>query len=632
MAPEFDPPSSIATAVYQVQMILLEQGASSERQLEAAASLLSQSDYSDVVTERAISDLCGYPLCARALAPSPSPSSTQPHYHISLSEHRVYDLLQHQKDAANFCSRACLIASRAFQATLSEQRPPNFHLTSAALQHIIHLFQLQDGGGPNKDASASASASPPPDSDFHIKVKDSNSIDPHVAIQDSIGPHDAIEGYVPKSNSNSNSHRHSSQALKPPPEEDIMDFTSDIIFGDASHDLSSSQTKLISDDISNKLHSIALGGDKLDKNKPKGKNSLSSKVSKAKPNKKLPSSEQRNSESGSGGENLQQNNSKLKSSLKKEGSSLGQRTQSQSVRWADEERGYAKESSEKSDVLSEEEAVRSLRLASAEACAAALSHAADIVSSSNSEVEDAVLEAGIVILPQLHNGTERDSEEKEVDTEEIERGVVKWPQKPVLLETDMFEVDDSWHDTPPEGFNLDLSPFGTIWMAIFGWVTRSTVCFTYGHDESLSEEFSEVEGREYPRKVVLNDGQSAEIRKALDGFVDRALPSLVLDLRLPVPVSTLEKYLGRLMDTMTLVEALPALRTRQWHVVVLLFLDALSVHHLPLLSSITSNRSLLLLKVLNGAQIDAAQYNSMMEILLPLGRSTPTRLSFESTR
>ncbi|KAJ1691553.1 hypothetical protein LUZ63_015708 [Rhynchospora breviuscula] len=626
MAPDFDAPSSIATAVYRVQMILLEQGASSERQLEAAASLLSQSDYSDVVTERAISDLCGYPLCTRALAPSDSPSpSTQPRYHISLSEHRVYDLLQHQKDAANFCSRACLIASRAFQATLSHQRPPNFHLTSATLQHIINLFQLHDeDGGHNKDASAS----PPPDSDFHIKVNNFNSR--HVAIQDSIGPHDAIEGYVPKSISNSNSHHHSSQALKPAPEEDIMDFTSDIIFGDASHDFSSSQTKLISDDISNKLHNIVLG-DNSDKNKPKGKNSPSSKFSKPKPKKKLPSSEQRSSESGSSGENLQQNNLKLKSSLKKEGSSLGQRTQGQSVRWADEEKGYAKESSEKSDVLSEEEAVRSLRLTSAEACAAALSHAADIVSSSNSEVEDAVSEAGIVILPQVHYGTERDSQEKKVDTEEIER-VVKWPQKPVLLETDMFEVDDSWHDTPPEGFNLDLSPFGTIWMAIFGWVTRSTVCFTYGHDESLSEEFSEVEGREYPCKVVLNDGQSAEIRKALDGFVGRALPSLVLDLRLPVPVSTLEKYLGRLMDTMTLVEALPALRTRQWHVVVLLFLDALSVHHLPLLSSITSNRSLLLHKVLNGAQIDAVQYDSMMEILLPLGRFTSTQLSFESTR
>ena len=100
---------------------------------------------------------------------------------------------------------------------------------------------------------------------------------------------------------------------------------------------------------------------------------------------------QRNYKSASGEEHSQQNGLKLKSSLKKEGSSLGPRTQNRSVKWADEERSYAKESSEKSDVLPEEDAaVRSLRFASAEACAEALSHAADIAASSgNSQAEDA---------------------------------------------------------------------------------------------------------------------------------------------------------------------------------------------------------------------------------------------------
>ena len=40
---------------------------------------------------------------------------------------------------------------------------------------------------------------------------------------------------------------------------------------------------------------------------------------------------------------------------------------------------------------------------------------------------------------------------------EIDRDVLKWPKKTVLLDTDMFEVDDSWHDTPPEGFSLTVS-------------------------------------------------------------------------------------------------------------------------------------------------------------------------------
>jgi hypothetical protein len=86
----------------------------------------------------------------------------------------------------------------------------------------------------------------------------------------------------------------------------------------------------------------------------------------------------------------QQNGFKLKSSLKKKGSASSPRTQNQSVRWAHEERNNAKESAEMPDVSSQEDgALMSLRVASAEACAVALGHAVQIVSSGNSEVENA---------------------------------------------------------------------------------------------------------------------------------------------------------------------------------------------------------------------------------------------------
>ncbi|XP_078168450.1 putative RNA polymerase II subunit B1 CTD phosphatase RPAP2 homolog [Carex rostrata] len=602
------PPSSstVAGAVYRLQMILLDHGAPSERHLLAAASILSRSDYSDVVTERTIASLCGFPLCPNPLPP-PS-DNRRGRYRISLPEHRVYDL----DELGKFCSEQCLIGSRAYEASLSEER------SKAGAEEVLKLFEEKDLKG--------MSPLPLP---LQLTIKETTADDLNsnsnlkgvgvVAVEEWIGPSDAIEGYVPKSKSQS----YQDLGLKPTTTPEEMDFQSEIIFGDEMHDFSSFKTKDISDQISNKLESIVLGENKSNKKTNKGNKSLS-KLPQPKAEKKLTSSAQRNCKSASGEEHSQQNGLKLKSSLKKEGSSSGPRTQNQSVRWANEERSNAKESSEKSDVLpGEDAAVRSLRFASAEACAEALSHAADVgASSGNSQVEDAVSEAGIVILPQSSYGTEEEHQEnREGDMQEIEREVVKWPQKPVLLETDEFEVDDSWHDTPPEGFNLDLSPFCTIWMALFAWVTRSTLCYIYGHDESSSEEFSDVEGREYPQRVVLKDGQSAEIRKALDGFVCRTLPSLVSDLRLPVPVSTLEKYLGRLMDTMTFSEALPALRTRQWHVVVVLFLDALSVHHLPSLSSVMANRSLLIHKVLNGSQIEAAHYDSMIEIFLPLGRS-----------
>ncbi|ONM23696.1 MMS19 nucleotide excision repair protein-like protein [Zea mays] len=42
------------------------------------------------------------------------------------------------------------------------------------------------------------------------------------------------------------------------------------------------------------------------------------------------------------------------------------------------------------------------------------------------------------------------------DDPEIDKDVIKWPKKPVLLDTDLCEVDDCWHDTPLDGFSLNL--------------------------------------------------------------------------------------------------------------------------------------------------------------------------------
>jgi hypothetical protein len=56
---------------------------------------------------------------------------------------------------------------------------------------------------------------------------------------------------------------------------------------------------------------------------------------------------------------------------------------------------------------------------------------------------------------QFENDKGNDTADKEVS--EVDNDVVKWPKKTVLLDTDMFEVDDSWHDTPPEGFSLTVS-------------------------------------------------------------------------------------------------------------------------------------------------------------------------------
>lgn len=178
-------------------MILLEQGAPSERHLLAAASLLSRSDYSDVVTERSIASLCGFPLCPRAL-PAQSPSlSKSGRYRISLSEHRVYDLEERSK----FCSEECLIGSRAYEASLSEERSSHLDLTNARLQHIFNLFcnDDQDLKSPLQQHTITDT------SDLNLKLNLNSNLKGEVPVEDWIGPPDAIEGYVPKSTSKSKS-------------------------------------------------------------------------------------------------------------------------------------------------------------------------------------------------------------------------------------------------------------------------------------------------------------------------------------------------------------------------------------------------------------------------------------------
>ncbi|VFQ84883.1 unnamed protein product [Cuscuta campestris] len=234
----------------------------------------------------------------------------------------------------------------------------------------------------------------------------------------------------------------------------------------------------------------------------------------------------------------------------------------------------------------------SYRFASAEAYAAALSEAAEAVVS-GCDVSSAVSEAGIIIIPPPQEMDEVDYWE-DVD---VEPHLQKWPTKPGLPNYDLFESKDSLYDIPPEGFNLSLSPFSTMFMALFAWISSSSLAFIYGRDESDHDEYSSINGQEYPRKIVLSEGRSIEIRQTLAGCLARALPGVVADLRLRIPISTLEKEMDKLIDTMSFVEPLPPFRMKQWQLIVHLFLDALSVSRIPVLNSFMTEMRFLLPKV-----------------------------------
>uniref|UniRef100_A0A0D3AXD9 RNA polymerase II subunit B1 CTD phosphatase RPAP2 homolog n=1 Tax=Brassica oleracea var. oleracea TaxID=109376 RepID=A0A0D3AXD9_BRAOL len=297
----------------------------------------------------------------------------------------------------------------------------------------------------------------------------------------------------------------------------------------------------------------------------------------------------------------------------------GSKKPSHSVTWADQSDGVRGDLCEvrSNDIESGLNTEDVSRLALAEACAKALSQAAEAVSSGDLDASDAAAKAGIVLLPSTHQLDEEVSEEEMSEEEEEEEAtLLKWPNKPGTPDSDLFERDQSWFDETPEGFNLTLSPFAMMWDSLFGWVSSSSLAYIYGKDESAHEEFLSVNGKEYPRRIRLGEGLSSEIKETIAGCLARAVSTVATVLKLPVPISELEKGLGSLLETLSLTGAVPSFRVEQWLVVVLLFLDALSVCRIPRIAPYILNRS----KVLEGSGIGNEEYETMKEILLPLGR------------
>ncbi|KAJ6810162.1 putative RNA polymerase II subunit B1 CTD phosphatase RPAP2-like protein [Iris pallida] len=718
---------SLSSAIHKIQLSLFETPSTPLHLLLSAAALLSRPDYTDVVVERSIADLCGNPTCPNPL-PSAADRRKRSRYRVSLREHRVFDL----EETCKFCSEECLISSAAFSETLSETRRADLDIGRRRIAEVMGLF-FGSGGAPEERGRGAGFGG-------KLEIREKGVGGGEVAAEEWIGPSNAIEGYIPladrgpnylpnlesverigsagsnetdltssivtgdkmdgdismiakrlnnvtitqmkttSNNTSSCSSRPECQPMatnKARDESDFsgMDFTSSIIYGDdtasAFPNTCSLTTEDVSELITNQLENVCIAEKKAAKGKtlskptrPKAKKkasnkrinkmdfegstiignkdsavaSITSALSQDCSERLVEESKyginfQNKAESKTSSEGTKFTQSEdqiyakkaagsqvttLKSSLRTSGSKVAE---NRSVKWADERGSKVLEDKTEAPpvLLDEDDTDSSLRVASAEACVSALIQAAEAVASGVVEAGNAVSEAGIVILPQMQCENEGGSEADE-DAFEFDRGVLKWPKKTVLLDTDMFDVEDSWHDTPPEGFSLTLSTFATMWMALFGWITCSSLAYIYGHDDSTQNYFLSVNGREYPRKVHLFDGKSDEIKLALGGFITRALPTLVMDLRLSIPVSTLEKFVGRLLDTMSFVDPLPSFRIKQWQVIVLLFIEALSVHRLPSLTPHITNGNMLVHKVLTAAQVSTDEYETMRDLIIPLCR------------
>ncbi|RDX64994.1 putative RNA polymerase II subunit B1 CTD phosphatase RPAP2-like protein, partial [Mucuna pruriens] len=695
-------PVSVKDAVFKLQMSLLE-GIQNEDQLFAAGSLMSKGDYEDIVTERSITNVCGYPLCHNAL---PADRPRKGRYRISLKEHKVYDL----QETYMFCSPTCVVNSKAFAASLQADRCSV--LDPEKVDSVLRLFgdlNLEPAENLQKDGDLSLS-------DLKIQEKTETSAG-EVSLEQWVGPSNAIEGYVPKPRDRDlkglrKNVNKGSKAGCGMSNSDInlinseMNFVSTIImqdeysvskespdqtdatahhqieptavvkkpekFGakvvkkgnDGIQDLSSSFKSSLNLGISEKEEEVAKSSEAVVKSSPnraiKKKDvhsvSASERQCDAEQNDSARKSVQLKGETsrvtandgaandGASTSSLDPANVEEKFQLQKAAGSCktkpksslkspGKKKPSRTVTWADEkingtgnkdlcevkEFGDKKKESDSVgniDVADDEDM---FRRASAEACAIALSQASEAVASGDSDVTHAVSDAGIIILPHPHEAVEESTEED--DILQADSVTLKWPRKPGISDVDFFESDDSWFDAPPEGFSLTLSPFATMWNTFFSWITSSSLAYIYGRDESFHEEYLSVNGREYPRKIVLTDGRSSEIKQTLASCLARALPALVAGLRLPIPISTLEQGMACLLETMSFVDAVPAFRTKQWQVVALLFIDALSVCRIPALISFMTDRRALFHKVLNGSQIGMEEYEVLKDLIVPLGRA-----------
>ncbi|KAJ2501071.1 hypothetical protein GGH96_002202 [Coemansia sp. RSA 1972] len=81
-----------------------------ENVLKQAARYLTPSGYDDVVEERSLSSLCGYPLCDRP------PQKIEQRYHISRARKKVFDMTELKQ----YCGGSCMVGSRFYRHQLSE--------------------------------------------------------------------------------------------------------------------------------------------------------------------------------------------------------------------------------------------------------------------------------------------------------------------------------------------------------------------------------------------------------------------------------------------------------------------------------------------------------------------------------
>uniref|UniRef100_A0A8B9NYZ2 RNA polymerase II subunit B1 CTD phosphatase RPAP2 homolog n=1 Tax=Apteryx owenii TaxID=8824 RepID=A0A8B9NYZ2_APTOW len=172
-------------ALYTVEQLLEEN--ITEEFLVNSGKLITPSHYKDIVDERSIIKLCGYPLCQNKLENVPKQK-----YRISTKTNRVYDITERKCFCSNFCYRA----SKYFEAQISkspvwmreEEKPPDIELLKEGQSgQSGEEVKLRDEVIKASDIENPTASSNPCESGFAGTVSDSSS-DPEQEFVSSVLP------------------------------------------------------------------------------------------------------------------------------------------------------------------------------------------------------------------------------------------------------------------------------------------------------------------------------------------------------------------------------------------------------------------------------------------------------------
>lgn len=154
---------------------LLEENITEEF-LKECGLFITPAHYSDVVDERSIVKLCGYPLCQKKLGVIP-----KQRYRISTKTNKVYDITERK----SFCSNFCYRASKFFETQIprtpvwvrEEERPPDFQLLkegqSGRSGEVVQFFNdAITTADIDRPGACEAQSAPPPPSTWSEHTSD----------------------------------------------------------------------------------------------------------------------------------------------------------------------------------------------------------------------------------------------------------------------------------------------------------------------------------------------------------------------------------------------------------------------------------------------------------------------------